>query len=85
MITSEAWTPVIINSQCSSIKWIERSMKYILPRIQVCMNVTYVCIRDLPKKEFSKVLHGLLSNILKRENDCIKMPLILEKVGLKVK
>ena len=60
-------------------------MKYILPRIQVCMNVTYVCIRDLPKKEFSKVLHGLLSDILKRENDCIKTPLILEKVGLKVK
>ena len=35
MITPEAWTPVIINSQCSSIKWIERSTKYFLPRIQV--------------------------------------------------
>ena len=35
MITPEAWTPVIINSQCSSIKWIERSTKYVLPRIQV--------------------------------------------------
>ena len=35
MITPEAWTPVIINSQCSSIKWIEHSTKYILPmRIQ---------------------------------------------------
>ena len=43
------------------------------------------CIRDLPKQEFSKVLHGLLSDILERENDCIKTPLILEKVGLKVK
>ena len=85
MITSEAWTPVIINSQCSSIKWIERSAKYVLPRIQVCMYVPYVCIRDLPKQEFSKVLHGLLSDILKRENDCIKTPLILDKVELKVK
>ena len=28
MINPEAWTPVIINSQCSSIKWIERSTKY---------------------------------------------------------
>ena len=35
MITPEAWTPVIINGQCSSIKWIERSTRYILPRIQV--------------------------------------------------
>ena len=48
MITPEAWTPVIINSQCSSIKWIERSTKYVLPRIQVCTYVpiyvrTYVC------------------------------------------
>ena len=25
----------VINSQCSSIKWIQRSTKYILPRIQV--------------------------------------------------
>ena len=39
--TPEAWTPVIINSQCSSIKWIERSTEYVLPRIQVCM---YVCM-----------------------------------------
>ena len=35
MITPEAWTPVIINNQCSSIKWIERSTEYVLPRIQV--------------------------------------------------
>ena len=35
MITPEAWTPVIINSQCSSIKWIERSTKYVLPRVKV--------------------------------------------------
>ena len=35
MITSEAWTPVIVNTQCSSIKWIERSTKCVLPRIQV--------------------------------------------------
>ena len=49
------------------------------------MYVPYVCIRDLPKQEFSKVLHGLLSDILKRENDCIKTPLILDKVELKVK
>ena len=59
-------------------------MKYVLPRIQVCMYVPYVCTRDLPKKKFSRVLHGLLSDIL-RENDCIKTPLILQKVGLKGK
>ena len=35
VITPEAWTPVIINSQCSSNKWIGRSTKYVLPRIQV--------------------------------------------------
>ena len=29
MITPEARTPVIINSQCSSIKWIERSTEYV--------------------------------------------------------
>ena len=30
MITPEAWTPVIINfSQCSWIKWFERSTKYV--------------------------------------------------------
>jgi len=45
----------------------------------------YVCIRDLPRKEFMKVLHRFLSDILKRENDCIETPLILEKVGLTVK
>ena len=33
MITPEAWTPTIMNSQCSSIKWFERSTKYVLPRI----------------------------------------------------
>ena len=45
MITPEAWTPVVINSQCSSIKWIERSTEYVLPRIQVCMYVCmYVCM-----------------------------------------
>ena len=42
-------------------------------------------IRDLPKKEFTKVLHGLLSDILKREDDYIETPLIIEKVGLTVK
>ena len=44
MITPEAWTPVIINNQCSSIKWIERSTKYVLPRIQVCL---YLCIKEI--------------------------------------
>ena len=39
-------------------------------------------IRDLPKKKFRKVLHRLLSNILKREDDYIKTPLIVEKVRL---
>ena len=34
-------------------------------------------IRDLPKKEFAKVLHGLLSDILKREKDYIETPLII--------
>ena len=34
-------------------------------------------IRDLPKKEFTKVL---LSDILKRENDYIEMPLLINKV-----
>ena len=33
-------------------------------------------IRDLPKKEFTKVVHGLLSDILKRENDYIETPLL---------
>ena len=32
MISPEAWSPVIINSQCSSIKRIKRSTKYVLPR-----------------------------------------------------
>ena len=31
MITPEAWTPVIIDSQCSSIKWIERFTNTIYP------------------------------------------------------
>ena len=34
-------------------------------------------IRDLPKKEFAKVLHGLLSDILQREKDYIETPLII--------
>ena len=34
-------------------------------------------IKDLPKKEFAKVLHGLLSDILKREKDYIKLSLII--------
>ena len=34
-------------------------------------------VRDLPKKEFTKVLHGLLSDILKRENDRIETPLLI--------
>ena len=42
-------------------------------------------IRDLPKKEFTKVLHGLLSDILKREDDYIETALIIETVGLTVK
>ena len=46
MITPEAWTPVIINSQCSSIKWIERSTKYVLPRIQVYIH-TYIHIQHI--------------------------------------
>ena len=42
-------------------------------------------IKDLPNTEFTKVLHGLLSDILKRENGYIEMPLIIEKVGITVK
>ena len=42
-------------------------------------------IRDLLKKEFTKVLHVLLSDILKRENDYIEMPLLIKKVGSTVK
>ena len=33
-------------------------------------------------KKFRKVLHRLLSNILKREDDYIETPLIVEKVRL---
>lgn len=36
--------------------------------------------RDLPKKEFTKVLHELLSDILQRENDYIETPLIIKKL-----
>ena len=39
-------------------------------------------IRDLPKKKFRKVLHRLLLDILKREDDFIETPLIVEKVRL---
>ena len=46
MITPEACTPVIINSQRSSIKWIERSTKYVLPRIQVWISYRIlICAR----------------------------------------
>ena len=34
-------------------------------------NVITCHIRDLPKKEFTKVLHRLLSDTLKRQNDHI--------------
>ena len=39
--------PVIINSQCYSIKWIEQSTKYVLPRIHVCM---YIYILEVGSK-----------------------------------
>ena len=39
-------------------------------------------IRDLPKKKFTKVLHRLLSDILKREDDYIETSFIVEKVRL---
>ena len=42
-------------------------------------------IRDLPKKKFMKVLHRLLSDILKREDDYIETSLMVEKVRLTVK
>ena len=42
-------------------------------------------IRDLPIKKFMKVLHRLLSDILKREDDYIETSLIVEKVRLTVK
>ena len=42
-------------------------------------------IRDLPKKKFSKVLHRLLCDILKREHDYIETSLKVEKVRLTVK
>ena len=35
----------IINSQCSSIKWIERSTEYVLPRIQV-----FIYLSDFGKR-----------------------------------
>ena len=41
-------------------------------------------IRDLPKKKFTKVLHRLLSEILKREDDYIETSFIVEKVRLTV-
>ena len=39
-------------------------------------------ITDLPKKKFRKVLHRLLSDILKREDDYIETPLIAEKSSI---
>ena len=39
MITPEARPPVIIDSQCSSINWFERSTEYVLPRIQVILYI----------------------------------------------
>ena len=41
--------------------------------------------RDLSKKKFTKVLHRLLSDILKRDDDYIETSLIVEKVRLTVK
>ena len=42
-------------------------------------------VRGLPKKKFTKVLHRLLSDILKREDDYIETSLIVEKVRSTVK
>ena len=42
-------------------------------------------IRDLPKKKFTKVLDRFLSDTLKREDDYIETPVIVEKVRLTVK
>ena len=47
-----------------------------------CINCHF---RHLPKKKFTKVLHRLLSDILKREDDYIETSLIVEKVRLTVK
>ena len=47
-----------------------------------CINCHF---RDLPKEKFTKVLHRLLSDILKREDDYIETSLIVEKVRLTVK
>ena len=41
-----------------------------LKRAQTVESVIY-------KKEFTKVLHGLLSDILKRESDNIETPLVI--------
>ena len=41
-----------------------------LKRAQTFASVIY-------KKEFTKVLHGLLSDILKRESDYIETPLVI--------
>ena len=41
-------------------------------------------IRDLSEKKFSKVLHRLLSDILKREDDYIETSLIVEKFKLRL-
>ena len=57
-----------------------------LPRFGVKLWNEIPCdIRDLPKNKFMKVLHRLLSDILKREDDFIETSLIVEKVRLTVK
>jgi len=57
MITPESSSPVIINSQCSSIKLIERSTKYVLPRIQV-FTYMHIYIHIYIKKPQMKLASG---------------------------
>ena len=75
MITPEAWTPVIINSQCSSIKWIERSTEYVLPRVQVYI---YIYLSETELLDDTILLFGActLNMINLRVSSKIKLELI---------
>ena len=76
MITPEAWTPVIIDSQCSSIKWIERFTKYVLPRIQVthkklclCYFLTVSCPINAILASLNVLVSQLFNNYSSSPND----------------
>ena len=46
---------------CSSIKWIERSTIYVLPRIQVCM---YVCMCVFPTDKINDSNQNVVNRLL---------------------